>query len=170
MCGMQSVLCAGFSLCYVTSLVCVMCSLQSLASSLRSEHASLRSVGWRLMPRRSYIYIYIYIYVFSSLRLICRPLLYFNLAYWLTSWPSRSRNGQSKGSLDPIFVINLWYVTSSKGLGGFLGVLLRSGGSGRVWGGVRRSQGGSEGAPGWRGKALRGEKSPPGLAPVGFSK
>ena len=26
MCGMQSTLCAGFSLCYVRDLVCVMCS------------------------------------------------------------------------------------------------------------------------------------------------
>ena len=30
MCGNQSVLCAGFSLCYVKSLACVLCSLWSV--------------------------------------------------------------------------------------------------------------------------------------------
>ena len=46
-----------------------------------------------------YIYIYVCI-IFSSLRLMRRPLLYFSSAYWGTSWPSRNRHGQSKGSLD----------------------------------------------------------------------
>ena len=59
-CGLQSALCEGFSLCYlgiqsvlratcracyVRALRCVMRSSQQRASSLRSEHASLRSVG-----------------------------------------------------------------------------------------------------------------------------
>ena len=62
-CGTQSVLCVGFSLCdvqsldclmcgravfsmyYVVDLVCVMFNLQSRSSSGLSEHASLRSVG-----------------------------------------------------------------------------------------------------------------------------
>ena len=61
LCGILSVLCAGFSVPSVKSLVCVMCgldsvlcavlrvcvmcNLQSRALRLRSEHASLRRVG-----------------------------------------------------------------------------------------------------------------------------
>ena len=37
MCGLESVLCAVFSLCYVQSLISVMCSLQARTSSLRSS-------------------------------------------------------------------------------------------------------------------------------------
>ena len=36
MCGIQSVLCEIFSLCYVQSLVCVMCSLQSVSCAVFS--------------------------------------------------------------------------------------------------------------------------------------
>ena len=38
--------------------------------------------------------------LFSSLRLMRRPVLHFSSASWGTSWPSRNRNGQSKGSLE----------------------------------------------------------------------
>ena len=36
MCGMQSVLCTGFSLCYVQSLVCVMCSFECVLCAVCS--------------------------------------------------------------------------------------------------------------------------------------
>ena len=35
-CGIKSVLCAGFSLCYVQSLVCVVCSLHSVLCAVVS--------------------------------------------------------------------------------------------------------------------------------------
>ena len=45
MCRCWSVLCEGFSVCYVRDVVCVMCNLQPRPSSLRPEHASLRWYG-----------------------------------------------------------------------------------------------------------------------------
>ena len=85
MCAIQSVLCAGFSQCYVQALVSVMCSLQSRAWSLRSEHASIHLVGHerqgtapdqvppskrtRKPHIRSYIHVYIHIYMHMA---VCR--------------------------------------------------------------------------------------------------
>ena len=75
MCGTQSVVCLGFHLCYVQSLVCFMCVLScvlcavfslcyvyvfvsylqfAMTSSLRSEHAS---------PKGIHVCMYIYIYI-----------------------------------------------------------------------------------------------------------
>ena len=60
-----------------------------------------------------YMHICLYINVFSSLRLRRRPLLYFSSACWDTSWPSRNRKGESKGSLE-VLLRCLWVSFSKK--------------------------------------------------------